>query len=889
MENKTKLPHQVKYHPLAIFIMLSLSGVTQAASINAKNVTSSVTNGVTVIDINKANDQGISHNIYDQLDVDKNGLIFNNSQNAIKTTLAGNIKGNSNLTSGAAKVILNEVTSKNQSALQGWVEVAGSKAHLIIANPNGISCQGCGFINAEKVTVTTGKPDMQNGALKGYSVNRGLVTLTKMQSASPTEILARSVIVNGRVDADELTVIAGNNYIDVNGEITNTAEASGKRSVYGIDVAALGGMYANKISMISNEKGIGVRNNGTIAGKANIKIESNGKLINNQGKINSDGLVSIKTKSNIDNLSGGINTNDTLYIDSNKSAINNSLAGSIAAKNAVYIDSGSFNNVNGKVSAGGTLALNTHNQTLTNSGKGNASGLHAAVVALQTGVLDNQNGVIKGHYVGIAGKNINNSSGIMESTGDTDITSAGNIENHQGLIRSTAGHVHIDVNKSTLNNGNTKTADTFSGDSQGIIAGEGGIQIHAASLNNRAGQIASKGAISFISSGGVDNFTGKLLGDKTIDIKAESLMNGQAGISSREGMRIELTKDFTNSIGIVNSDEGNIELQARFVNNKGGLLVGQDVTINALSAIDNSVALMVANKNLIVNAPGLVNNSHGKNFGKDYGYYLAMPNQQGGMIGRESVNISANSVNNENSRIVAEFGQLNITAKDKINNAYSRIVATAGESYLKAQSVNNDYAVITSNGSMTINSGTLSNLSSGSLINNDATGIIAAGENLIINAGSTFTNYGWISSQGNAMVKVEGIFSNRNTVNAEKNLAVTAANMIVNYKNMVASSELTLDSGTDIKNNFGGNITAETLSLAAKDELTNDGNIVSNNKLVINTASNIYNYSNMFTYGSATINSKGVANIGNAALLGGAAGMELKTGLIANSGFLLGL
>ena len=56
----------------------------------------------------------------------------------VDTKLGGKIFGNKNLTTNA-KVILNEVSSTNRSSLAGWTEIAGQKADLIIANPNGIT------------------------------------------------------------------------------------------------------------------------------------------------------------------------------------------------------------------------------------------------------------------------------------------------------------------------------------------------------------------------------------------------------------------------------------------------------------------------------------------------------------------------------------------------------------------------------------------------------------------------------------------------------------------------------------------------------------------------------------------------------------------------------
>ncbi|MDO2023758.1 filamentous hemagglutinin N-terminal domain-containing protein, partial [Escherichia coli] len=92
------------------------------------------------------------------------------------------------------------MNSRNPSQLNGFVEVAGKKAQVVIANPAGISCDGCGFINANRATLTTGQPQMKNGSLTGFSVERGEIQVTgKGMDASRTDytdIIARSVKIN---------------------------------------------------------------------------------------------------------------------------------------------------------------------------------------------------------------------------------------------------------------------------------------------------------------------------------------------------------------------------------------------------------------------------------------------------------------------------------------------------------------------------------------------------------------------------------------------------------------------------------------------------------------------------------------------------------------------
>ncbi len=111
-------------------------------------------NGVPVVDIDTANGAGVSHNTFIEYNVEKNGLILNNgnkSQIARQSQLAGQIIANQNLDQ-EARFILNEVTSPNRTRLEGFTEVLGGKADVIIANPFGITAEGCGFINTDRVT-----------------------------------------------------------------------------------------------------------------------------------------------------------------------------------------------------------------------------------------------------------------------------------------------------------------------------------------------------------------------------------------------------------------------------------------------------------------------------------------------------------------------------------------------------------------------------------------------------------------------------------------------------------------------------------------------------------------------------------------------------------------
>jgi filamentous hemagglutinin len=149
-----------------------LSSQAPGAGIEASGETNTTldkaANGVTVVNIANPNKRGLSHNKYQRFNVDKSGLILNNSdQNYVDTRLGGMIVGNARL-QAPARVIFNEVTSTRRSALEGYTEVAGQRADIVIANPNGISINGAGFINSSRVTLTTGIPSIDaQGNLNG--------------------------------------------------------------------------------------------------------------------------------------------------------------------------------------------------------------------------------------------------------------------------------------------------------------------------------------------------------------------------------------------------------------------------------------------------------------------------------------------------------------------------------------------------------------------------------------------------------------------------------------------------------------------------------------------------------------------------------------------------
>ena len=242
-------------------------------------------NGMTVVNINTPNDKGLSHNQYDAFNVDHKGLILNNANRPVNTELAGYIMGNPNLVGPTANTILNEVTGTGATSMNGALEVAGNKAHVIIANPNGISVNNGTFINANSATLTTGNPIINNGSITGYQVQQGNITVGEKglnaSKTARTDMLAEAVQLNGTVWSQDAQVVTGKNVIsvDATGNVTNVSK-TGESTPIGLDVAAIGGMYANSMYLVGTNDGFGVNNQGVLSAQNKFTVDSTGKLQN---------------------------------------------------------------------------------------------------------------------------------------------------------------------------------------------------------------------------------------------------------------------------------------------------------------------------------------------------------------------------------------------------------------------------------------------------------------------------------------------------------------------------------------------------------------------------------------------------------------------------------
>jgi len=227
-------------------------------------------NGVPLVHIAPPNASGVSRNGYKDFNVGSNGLILNNSATPVQTQLGGWTAGNPQLGYVPARLIVNEVLGTNASVLKGTIEVAGRKADVVISNPNGLLCDGCGFINTSRTTLSTGTPQYgANGSLSGFSVAQGQINVEaaglNAANIEQLDLIARGLVIEGEVWAQNLNVLAGTNQVLYASLAATPASAgAGGAPLFAIDLKDLGGMYANQVYLIATEKGLGVNSTGRV-------------------------------------------------------------------------------------------------------------------------------------------------------------------------------------------------------------------------------------------------------------------------------------------------------------------------------------------------------------------------------------------------------------------------------------------------------------------------------------------------------------------------------------------------------------------------------------------------------------------------------------------------
>ncbi|QRM39230.1 filamentous hemagglutinin N-terminal domain-containing protein [Rhizobium rhizogenes] len=560
----------------ALALTLSSLLVLQPVIANAQSVSASTTaptanqpgvgaapNGVPLIDIVTPNGAGLSHNKFSDFNVGTPGLILNNFKGEVGTSnLGGATPGNPNLNSSSpASVILNEVTSSNRSALNGPTEVFGGRADVIVANPNGITCNGCGFINTPHATLTTGVPNIgADGSLTGFTVNGGDVTFEGAGAnlaAAPGavdlfDVVARNIHVNAPIYGKTLRLTGGaSQYNYATGEATALTATSGTPE-YAIDGSALGAMQADRIKVVVTEKGAGVKMSGDMAANAGeLSLSADGKI--SIGNASGSQGVTITSKRQVS--AAKVTSKQKVVVQADQGITLQSVAADsdivLASGTGLLSVSGDINSgttvqmssgggiAAGSVTAGnGAATLSATSGNIAIAGAANSTGdlnLTATAGSISAGsLLSNQNiALTAGQDIAVSGNVL--AQGNVSATGRSIATgmavsginiAATSADPNGNVVLGSAGNLSLTATGGNIATGNLLSAGSLSTSATGnMTAGNiqttGNFTATAASLTSS--NITSHGAITV---NAATNVSGQILGSSNVLISGAAIQAG---------------------------------------------------------------------------------------------------------------------------------------------------------------------------------------------------------------------------------------------------------------------------------------------------------------------------------------------------------------------------
>ncbi|KGS54721.1 hypothetical protein X961_6122 [Burkholderia pseudomallei MSHR5613] len=805
-------------------------------------------NGLQQVNINRPGASGVSMNTYNQFDVPKPGIILNNSPINVQTQLGGIIGGNPNFQAGdAARLIVNQVNSNNPSFIRGKVEIGGAAAQLVIANQAGLVVDGGGFLNTSRATLTTGNPNFgPDGSLTGFNVNQGLISVVgaglDTANVDQVDLLARAVQINAKAYAKTLNVVAGSNQVDYNTLNATPIAANGPAPTIAIDVSQLGGMYANRVFLVSSENGVGVANAGDIAAQAgDLTLQANGRLVLS-GHTNAAGNMSLSASGGIQN-SGVTYGKQSVTITTGADLTN---SGALTAQQNLTANVGSLNstgtlgagiNVDSTVGTSGDLNVTSSGQltaTGTNSAAGNAT---------------------------FTGSGVNLSNSATAANGNLALSATAGDVNLAGSTVSAKGAVNAQASGTVIND-------------RGNLSSGAGMTLGGGSLSNQGGRANSQGPLSVQMAGTVSNQNGMLSSQSTADVRGSAIQNNAGLIQSAgkqtiagasidnsagrlislnaDGLSVTATGALTNAAGAnVSGDpggviggKGDVTVQGNTVTNSGSMSADANLHVIGQS-VDNGNGALHAGQTTTVDAGNHLSNAGGRVEGQSAVLNGATLDNSQGTVNAATVLLNGTTLLNHGGTVTQTgTGPMTVAITDTLDNSNNGLIQTRSTdlSLTSTTLINDNGGTITHVGSGTLTvgngSGTVSNKAGaiasngrtvlqGKTIDNSA-GSASGQTGLSVNAADSITNLGGkLTSNANVDVTAGGALVNDGGELGSKTAATTMHSAsLSNLNGKIVSPTLTATVAGLLDNSQNGDFEANQLALAAAN-LKNQGGHIS--------------------------------------------------------------
>ncbi|MDU1575226.1 MAG: hemagglutinin repeat-containing protein, partial [Pantoea sp.] len=872
----------VAVQPMLPAVAAQITPVTPRTQMDAAG------NGVPVVNIATPNGAGVSHNQYQQYNVGQEGLILNNATGQLnQTQLGGLIQNNPNLKAGQeARAIINEVTGANRSQLQGYTEVAGKAANVMVANPYGITCNGCGFINTPNVTLTTGRPQLDaNGNLAALEVSKGAVIVEGKgldgSSADAVSIVARATEINAGIHAKDLSVTVGANRVGADGSVTPIAGEGAAPSV-AVDTGALGGMYANRIRLVSSEKGVGVNLGNLVARQGDIQLDSSGQLTLNTSL--SSGSLTAKGASVAlggDNKAAGqiaVNAQQDVAIG----------PGALVSDAGIAVSaSGNLTTQGASLTAGRDIRLSGGTLSADQASRGNAGETIQLQAAKQ---LSNAGQFTAGNTLSATAQQLDN-RGSLAAAATT--LSAGTLTNHSGGALAGTGSLAVRsdylLNQGVLS-APALTIDSAQTDNSGLLQGADALSLSGSQLNNLAGGTLSSNngfSLNFqtldngglISSGATLTLGGRSLTNRgeinaaNLTALNETIGNSQGGSLLAEH-HLQLNNNALDNSGKIAAEQlainsgavsnsgtlqakQTLETQGQQLDNRGTVLSDGQLTLNA-DTLSNAGSLQ--GQQLTVTANSGLNSGKVLSLG-DASITLNQLNNSGSLLSQQALRLSSGET--DNNGLIQGTRALSLTGQ-RLTNLAQGTVSSENSFGLNLPELNNQ-GLITSGGTLTL-------------------------------AGASLINGGEINAAD--IVASNDSFSNQQAARLLADNALQLNNARLTNGGEIAASQLDIDGGT-LDNS--GTLQGKQALLAAAQQLSNSGTLLSGGALKLDagqlensglmqgqqlnlTAADWQNRGNALSVGDAQLKADSLNNSGK---ILGQQGVQLQAGKTDNSGWLL--
>ena len=868
--------------------------------------------GVPQVNIQTPNAQGLSHNKYVKFDVDTKGVILNNSRTDVATQQAGWVQGNPHLARGEAKVILNEVNSADPSILKGYVEVAGKKADVIIANPSGIHCDGCGVINSERATITTGTPQINQGNLEAFVVEKGKVSVTGRgmdnSRVDYTEIIAREKQVNAGIWSKKaINVAVGKNTVkrsvpEDGLQIIHQHQADNTeiKPQFAIDVGELGGMYAGKVHLVGTEQGVGVRNAGHIgADFDSVKIDASGKLYNS-GIINAAKSIDINTdtgienRGRIDSKQGDVNLTTKAHIQQDGSVV--ARAGQVKAKGLSIAQKGEtvardtidyqaysvLTTRDSLMSAGVNFneASNTVNRTPQPP---NAQGKAIRVKTtyawmggrqVASGTVD-----VQAEHTELTGSHIDAYDIQATSTSGDLIAERAQLRAKNNLSLNTPSllslqHSYLEAQRILPQFARLDTTRTYwkqlNDDdfiinrpegfvNQGIFDVGGHIRVNAAFLDNRnGGLIAGKSLVAQTSQGGIDNRNGILSAKRQLNLNTDRLDNTSGYIYGRQvDLRVqdEIINHHTKGIdtkGIASIGELSIKTN-RLDNESGQIQSLRDLNLSSGDLV-NHHGIIHTQGNAALNLSGS---------------YQAVD----GRINAKEMTIAAQDFRQtDNAMVNADKLELNL--RGQLDNRHSRLLSQTHLNISSLQADNRQGEII-AQGQVNIDTQAQPLLMEG--------GKLLGQQGVTLRTGELDNRHGQISG-ANIDIESKALENSQGKILAEQKLQLRLQEGYQANKGRIEAGEGEISAKVFKQSDESAVVSTGVLRINTQDALVNtDSLLFSRNQLDV-TASHINSSRGKMVSekGRLTVDARGRDLISEQGLLKGGSAVSLRSGNLNN-------